>query len=180
MSHATREVGGKVVAGLYGKALAKWMTPEAREQLKAAGIDCDGFADRYSYEVWLDGLKRVAAVMFPEQLPPAAMRSLGVRIIEGVRSLNVVKSAFITMAKFAGPKRLIKQLHGQHIRGVDFLQINVHDKGAKTVEVEVNDTECLPLVAGATEAALEYLSVREGRVDASVRDGLGVMWISWG
>ncbi len=180
MSDGQRAVGGKVVAGLYGKALAKWMTPEAREQLKAAGIDADAWAESYPYEVWLDGLKRVSAQMFPEQLPPAAMRSLGVRVIDGVRALGVVKSAFVTMAKFAGPKRLIRQLHGQHIKGVDFLRIQVHEKGPKTVEVEVNDVDCLPLVAGATEAALEALGVRDGRVDASARDGLGVMWVSWG
>jgi uncharacterized protein (TIGR02265 family) len=180
MSDGQRVVGGKVVAGLYGKALAKWMTPEAREQLKAAGIDSDAWADSYAYEVWVDGLKRVSASLFPEQVPQAALRSLGARVIEGVRALGVVKSAFLTMAKFAGPKRLIRQLNGQHIKGVDFLRIQVNEKGPKTMEVELNDVECLPLVAGATEAALEALGVREGRVDASTRDGLGVMWITWG
>ena len=176
---AARSVGGKVVSGLYGRALHKWLTPEVRDALRVAGIAVGQWEPAYSYEVWLEGLRRVSATMFPEQLQPAALRSLGRKVIDGLREGGVLKGAYVTMAKFAGPRRVLRQLDGQRIDGVEFLQPKVVERGSKAVEVELKDVECLAFLAGALEAALDALGVRDGRVEISVRGETGVLAVSW-
>jgi uncharacterized protein (TIGR02265 family) len=175
----TRSVGGKVIAGLYGKALSKWLTPEVKERLKGAGIDTGAWASTYSYEIWLGGLHTTSAALFPDQLEPAALRSLGHRVVQGLREGGVLKGAYVTMAKFAGPKRVLKQLDGQKLDGVEFLAPKVVERGGKQVEVELGETASLSFLAGALEAALEALGVRDGRVDTSVRGERGVLIVSW-
>lgn len=174
-----RSVGGKVVAGLYGRALSKWLTPEAKEALKGAGIDTAAFAASYSYQAWVDGLNATSGALFPDQLPPAALRSLGQRVVLGLREGGVIKGAYVTMAKFAGPKRVLKQLDGQRLEGAEFLAPKVIERGSKQIEVELAEVASLSFLAGALEAALEALGVRDGRVDQSVRGERGVLLVSW-
>jgi uncharacterized protein (TIGR02265 family) len=175
----SRQVGGKVVAGLYGRALTKWVTPELKERLKENGIEYGTWAARYSYEEWLGALRTTSAAMFPELLEPAALRSLGHRVVQGLREGGVLKGAYLTMAKFAGPKRVLKQLDGQKIDGVEFLEPKVVERSNKAVDVELAEVSSLAFLAGALEAALEALGVRDGRVDTSIRGELGVLSISW-
>jgi uncharacterized protein (TIGR02265 family) len=174
-----RIVGGKVVAGLYGRALSKWLTPEVKEALKGAGIEAGVWARTYSYQSWIDGLNATSGALFPDQLPPAAMRSLGHRVVLGLREAGVLKGAYVTMAKFAGPRRVLKQLDGQKLEGAEFLEPKVIERGSKSVEVELAEVSSLSFLAGALEAALEALGVRDGRVDTSVRGDRGVLTVSW-
>jgi len=175
----SRHVGGKVVAGLYGRALSKWVTPELKEQLKQNGIEYGTWASTYSYDEWLGALRVASSAMFPDQLEPAALRSLGHRVVQGLREGGVLKGAYVTMAKFAGPKRVLKQLDGQRLEGAEFLQPKVVERSSKSLDVELADVSSLAFLAGALEAALEALGVRDGRVDTSTRGERGVLSISW-
>ena len=174
------DISGKLIAGLFEKGLAGSVTPELEAHLAAEGIELHNLKDRYPYEIWVRGLEITAAELYGGEELGEGLRKLGVRVVKTLREQGVVKGAMVTMGKFMGPRRVLKQMHNQPVRGAAFLRIEVVEKGKTHLEIHFNDGAIGDFIAGALEAVIELLGGHQPRVQPQVttpeRCILDVVW----
>ena len=163
-----RLVSGKWVGALFTKGLPRSVTPELKAHLAALGIDLERLEAHYPHETWVRGLEVTAAELYQGEVLSEALRKLGVRVVKALQDSGEIKGPVLAMGKLMGPRRVLKHLNGQPVKGVDFLRIEVKEKSAHHLEVRFNDGALGDFVAGAFEAVLELLGGRHPRVNALV------------
>ena len=175
-----RLVSGRLVAALFEQGLAGFVTADLAARLAAEGIDLTHLSAKYPYEIWVRGLEITASELFGGEVLSDALRKLGSRVVKTLQASGLVKGPILTMGKLMGPKRVLKRISGQPVRGAAFLQIDVVEKGGKHLEVQLNDGALGDFFAGGLEAALEMLGARQPKVVALVttpeRCVLDVTW----
>jgi uncharacterized protein (TIGR02265 family) len=175
-----RNISGKIVAGLFEKGLAGAVTPELEARLAAEGIELGKLRDSYPYDTWVRGLETTASELYSGEVLSDALRKLGARVVKTLKDSGLVKSAYLTMGKLMGPKRVLMQLHNQPVRGADFLRFEVREKSSKHLEVQLNDGALGDFLAGAFEAVLEGLGAKRPKVQPKIttpeRCVLDVIW----
>lgn len=174
------QISGRLIAALFERGLAGSVTPELEAHLAAEGIELRNLKATYPYAAWVRGLEVTAAELYSGEVLSDALRKLGARVIRTLKDQGVVKGPMLTMGKFMGPKRVLKQIHAQPVRGADFLRIEVVEKAKQHLEIHVNDGAIGDFVAGALEAVIELLGGHQPRVQAHVttpeRCVLDVVW----
>jgi uncharacterized protein (TIGR02265 family) len=163
-----RQVSGRLVAGLFEKGLTGAVTPELRAHLEAEGIALQKLAPSYPHATWIRGLEITASELYAGEVLSDGLRKLGARVVRNLKASGVIKGPFLTMGKLMGPKRVLKQISGQPVRGAEFLRIEVHEKNGKHLEVHLNDGAIGDFLAGGLEAILEVLGGRNPRVQPLV------------
>ena len=163
-----RHVSGRLVAGLFEVGLARAVTPELEAHLAAEGIDLRKLDASYPYDTWVRGLEVTASELYGGEVLSDSLRKLGARVVVTIREAGIVKGPMLTMGKLMGPKRVLKQISGQPVRGADFLRVDIHEKNGKHVEVHLNDGALGDFVAGVLEAVVEVLGGRKPRVSALI------------
>ena len=164
----SHDISGRLIAGLFDKGLAGSVTPELEARLAAEGIDLKNLKLAYPCPVWVRGLEVTASELYAGEVLSDALHKLGARVVKTLKEKGVVKGPMITMGKFMGPKRVLKQLHNQPVRGADFLRIEVVEKGRQHLELHFNDGAIGDFIAGALEAVVEMLGGRQPSVRATL------------
>lgn len=160
----TRNVSGKLVGALFEKGLAGSVSPELEAHLAAEGIELKSLKPTYPYGTWVRGLEITASELYGGEVLADGLRKLGARVVRTVMDSGLVKGPILSMGKFMGPKRVLKQIHNHPVRGADFLRIEIHERGKSHLEVHLNDGALGDFVAGGLEKAIEILGGRQPRV----------------
>src|SRR3954469_21895356 len=134
-----RRVSGRLVAGLFQRGLAGSVTPELEAHLAAVGIELGKLKASYPYDDWVRGLEITAGELFGGEVLSDGLRKLGSLVVATLKDAGVVKGPVLTMGKLMGPRRLLKQISGQNVRGAEFLKVDVVEKSSRHLELHLND-----------------------------------------
>lgn len=161
----TRMVSGKWVEGLFNKALGPSITHELSAMLKAEGLDLSHpFQHAYPRERFAAWVQLVARELFPGQEQPAALHRLGAKVVDDLLGAGSIKGAIITVAKLAGPRRVLRQL-ADYVHGQSALKVKLEERSKTEARIELNDGELADFVAGSLESILALVGARSPKVD---------------
>ncbi len=175
-----RMVSGKWVEGLFNRALGPSIDHELSELLKAEGLELKRpMQHSYPRERFVRWLTISARELFPGREQAEALRMLGAKCVEDLKTSGGIKSAVLTMAKVMGPRRVLRQL-ADYVQGQSSLRVKVEEQGKTAAQIELNDGELADFVAGSLEVLLGYLGARSPKVDATTvspeRSVLSLRW----
>jgi uncharacterized protein (TIGR02265 family) len=159
--HAT--IPGKMVQGLFKRVLAPDLTPELIIELAAVGIDLSvPPPPTYPRSAWYQAIALTAKSLFPDHREPAQLRKFGGHIIQSLQTRDIIKSTWLTMARFAGPRRALKQ-------AMDFtdrspVKLTINELSKTEFEIGVDDKEQPDFLAGVLEAAVTMLGGKSAAV----------------
>ena len=173
-------VSGKWVEGLFNRALGPSIPHELSELLKAEGLELRRpLQSHYPRERFVKWLTLSARELFPGKEQAEALRLLGSKCVEDLRTSGGIKSAVLTMAKIMGPRRVLRQL-ADYVQGQSSLRVKVQEQGKTAAQLELNDGELADFVAGSLEAVLALVGARSPKVDATtVSPDRSVLSLRW-
>jgi uncharacterized protein (TIGR02265 family) len=177
---ADRHIPGKLVKGVFQRALFADLSADLITALAAAGLDLSvPLHDAYPRTVWYRAIELTAASLFPDEAPDARLRRLGRHVIESLEARKLVKGPWLSMAKLMGPRRALSkaaELGAQYSP----VRLDVREHHSKEVEVTVAEDQQPEFLAGLLEALVELLGgkVASVRVEAAGH-GRAVMRASW-
>jgi uncharacterized protein (TIGR02265 family) len=152
-----------MVNGLFTRVLGPDLTPALKAQLAGVGIDVAApVPDSYPRTAWYQAIELTSKTLFPELPSSAQLRKLGGHVIASLQSRQIIKSAYLAMAKFAGPRRALKQ-------AMDFtdrspVKLTITELSKTEFEISVDDKEQPDFLAGLLEAAIEMLGGKSPQV----------------
>lgn len=156
-------VPGKMVNGLFTRVLGPDLTPELKTQLAEIGLDVSAAPpESYPRATWYSAIELTSKALFPTHTAPAHHRKLGAHVVDSLQSRQIVKSAYLTMAKFMGPRRALKQ-------AMDFtdrspVKLTITELSKTEFEISVDDKEQPEFLAGLLEAAIGMLGGKAASV----------------
>ena len=110
---ADRHIPGKLVKGVFQRALFADLSADLITALAAAGLDLSvPLHDAYPRTVWYRAIELTAASLFPDEAPDARLRRLGRHVIESLEARKLVKGPWLSMAKLMGPRRALSKAAG--------------------------------------------------------------------
>lgn len=173
-------VSGKWVNGLFNRALGPSIGKELNAQLKAEGLELNRpMQHSYPRDRFVKWVTLAARDLFPGQPPEQQLRALGARVVEDMRAAGDIKGAVLTMAKFMGPKRVLRQL-ADYVQGQSSLRVKLEEKGKTEAKIELNDGELADFVAGSLEAILPLIGARSAKVEATTSSpDASVLSLKW-
>jgi len=149
-------IPGKMVEGLFKRVLAPDLTPTLKTQLAEAGVDLSAPAPHaYPRATWYRAVELTAQTMYPGQPAETQLRKFGGHIIESLQAREIIKSTWLTMARFMGPRRALKQ-------AMDFtdrspVKLGITELSKTEFEISVDDQQQPEFLAGLLEAAIHML-----------------------
>lgn len=152
-----------MVNGLFTRVLGPDLTPDLKTQLAGAGVDVAAPPpDSYPKTTWYRAIELTSKALFPSLDGPAQQRKLGAHVIDSLQTRQIVKSAYLTMAKFMGPRRALKQ-------AMDFtdrspVKLTITELSKTEFEISVDDKEQPDFLAGLLEAAIGMLGGKSASV----------------
>jgi uncharacterized protein (TIGR02265 family) len=152
-----------MVQGLFKRVLAPDLTPELTAQLAAVGIDLSvPPPPSYPRSAWYQSIELTSKALFPNQPAPEQLRKFGGHIIQSLQSRDIIKSTWLTMARFMGPRRALKQ-------AMDFtdrspVKLTINELSKTEFEIGVDDKEQPDFLAGVLEAAVTMLGGKSASV----------------
>lgn len=173
-------VSGKWVEGLFNRALGPSIDQELSALLEAEGLELKRpMHHSYPRERFVKWVTISARELFPDRAPEQQLRALGAKVVEDLRAAGDIKGPVLTMAKFLGPRRVLKQL-ADYVQGQSSLRVKVEDQGKTEAKLELNDGELADFVAGSLEVILPMIGARGARVDLTSRaQDRSVLQLRW-
>jgi uncharacterized protein (TIGR02265 family) len=174
---ATRAIPGKLVEGVFRKALGPDLTPQLLEQLAAVGVDLSvPLPAAYSRSIWYRAVEVTAAALYASEPPEVQLRRLGQHIIRSLKEREIVKGPWLSMAKLVGPRRALKQ-------AADFAQggpvrLTLVEKGKSEMEIFVEEEQQPELLAGILEATIGLLGGKEPSAEVGARTPAGTTFLA--
>lgn len=163
-----RMVSGKWVEGLFNRALGPSIDHELSALLKAEGLELSRpMQHSYPRERFVKWVTISARELFPDHEQPAALRALGAKVVEDMRAAGGIRAPVLAMAKFMGPRRVLKQL-ADYVQGQSSLRVKIEEKSKTEAKLELNDGELADFVAGTLEGILPLIGARGATVDAKL------------
>lgn len=156
-------IPGKMVDGVFKRVLAPDLTPALISQLAEAGVDVSTPAPpSYPRQTWYRAVELTAQALYPEQPLATQLRKLGAHLIEALQERHVIKGPWLSMARFMGPRRALKQ-------AMDFtdrspIKLTITERSKTEFEIAVDDREQPDFLAGLLEAAIEMLGGKAPQV----------------
>lgn len=160
---STTVIPGKLVEAVFKRVLAPDLTPALIDQLVKVGVDVSiPMEPSYPRTTWYLAIELTAKALYPDDPLPSQLRRLGGHIITCLQSRHIVKGAWLTMAKLAGPRRALKQ-------AMDFtdrspVKLTITERSKTEFEISVDDTEQSDFLAGLLEAAITMLGGKNAAV----------------
>ena len=160
-----KPISGKLVDGFFRKVLAGDITPDLRGTLGTLGLDLTQptLSAEYPRALWYQAVAATAAALYHAQAPEQQLRHLGLHVISALQSKHIVKGAWITMARLAGPRRSLRQAadHLDHSP----VKLSLHEKSRTEFEIVVEDLEQSEFLAGLLHGAITMLGGKHPHVD---------------
>ncbi len=156
-------IPGKLVEAVFKRVLAPDLTPELTAQLASVGVDLSGPMEaNYPRPTWYLAIELTAKALYPNDALPVQLRKLGGHLITSLQSRQIIKGAWLTMARLAGPRRALKQ-------AMDFtdrspVKLTITERSKTEFEIAVDDTEQPDFLAGLLEAAITMLGGKSAGV----------------
>lgn len=157
----------KFIKGIWLKAFGRDRSPQLDAALKEVGIDLtQPLLHSYPRSVWFPALQATAAQFFPGVAPEAALKQLGAKLIDGLEREGVFRGPAFSMVRFMGPKRILKDI-GPRIGGLGLgIEQEVKEISSRELDIQLNEDEGAPFVAGALEKLVALMGGRSPSVDA--------------
>jgi uncharacterized protein (TIGR02265 family) len=176
----TRHVSGKWVEGLFNRALGPSIDHELSEMLKAEGLELSRpMHHSYPRDRFVKWITISARELFPGTEQALALRQLGAKVVEDMKAAGKIRGPTLAMAKFMGPRRVLKQL-ADYVQGQSSLKVKIVEKGKTSANIELNDGELADFVAGSLEVVLGLIGAKRPKVDATqVSPDRSVLSLSW-
>lgn len=173
-------VSGKWVEGLFNRALGPSIDHELSALLKAEGLELKRpMHHSYPRERFVKWVNISARELFPGQPPDVALRALGTKVVEDLRAAGDIKSPILAMAKFLGPRRVLRQLV-DYVQGQSSMRVKIQEQSKTEAQLELNDSELAEFVAGSLEAILPLIGARGARVETTQRGAdKSVLQLRW-
>jgi uncharacterized protein (TIGR02265 family) len=170
---------GKLIDGVFRRVLAGELSASLVDELRVLGIDVTAPApDVVPKETWYQAISLTAARLYPAEASQAE-RKLGRHLIAALQSRNLVKGPWLTMAKFLGPKRALKQA-AEHADGFSPVPLRVVERSSKEVEVHADDGKQPDFLAGLLEGLIDALGGKEPSVVVASTSAERTMFVaSW-
>lgn len=175
----TPTIPGKLVEAVFKRVLAPDLTPALLTQLASVGVDLSGpMEPSYPRTAWYLAVELTAKTLHPEEPLPVQLRKLGGHIITSLQSRQIIKGAWLTMAKLMGPRRALKQ-------AMDFtdrspVKLTITERAKSEFEISVDDTEQPDFLAGLLEAAISMLGGKNpGVILEGTREGSSLFRATW-
>jgi uncharacterized protein (TIGR02265 family) len=153
-------------------AVEERLTPEAREELRQAGLDLGRpLLPAYPAEQWARMLGILARTAFPGQAEEEQQRLLGRAVMESWRNTLVGRAAE-TMARLVGPQRTLARM-SHNLRSSDnFCETRLTPSGPHEAELWVSEVLGMPAYyQGIVERVLEAAGAPRHEVQLVSRQG---------
>jgi uncharacterized protein (TIGR02265 family) len=171
------ELPGKLFDGVFRRVLGDQLSAELRARLAADGLDLDALRPKYPRSVWYGAVSRTAADLFPGEAA-AGQRRLGQHVIALLQQRNLIKGAWLGVAKLAGPRRALRQAadHVEHSP----IHLTIVEKAKTEFEILVDELEQPEFLAGLLEGAIGMLGGRDAKaIVQGPRGALMVLSATW-
>lgn len=174
---ATRAIPGKLVEGVFRRALVGDLTPSLLEQLAAIGVDLSvPLEPAYPRPTWYRAIELTAAALYASDTPDMQLRRLGQHIIRSLKERDVIKGPWLSMARLLGPRRALKQ-------AADFaqggpLKLTLVEKGKQEMEIFVEEGEQPELLAGILEGTIALLGGKDPDAQVGERSPAGTTFLT--
>lgn len=157
-------VPGKLVNSVFNKALGADLVLAVKEQLKTEGLDFDALPGRVAKPLWFRAIELTAASLYPTvSAPPEQQRQLGRHVVTALQSRGLLKGPWVTMAKFLGPRRAMKQAASLGPENSP-VKMSVREVGSNALEITVDEGHKTEFLAGLLEALVGLLGGKDSRV----------------
>ncbi len=173
------EIPGKLVEAVFKRVLAPDLTPALTAQLASVGVDLAApMETNYPRTTWYLAIELTAKALYPNDELPTQLRKLGGHLINSLQSRQIVKGAWLAMARLAGPRRALKQ-------AMDFtdrspVKLTITERSKTEFEISVDDTEQPDFLGGLLEAAITMLGGRNASVKLEgARESAAQFLASW-
>lgn len=181
MNTPPRVVFGQGFEGLFCPELRARLTPSLVEQLARLGVNIHKpFNPAYTIETWQQTIELLARELYPTQSMGDAQKDLGRITLRGYGETLVGKALF-AMLRIIGPVRAIERAARSYASTNNYTQVTLTRTGPNEYDFGINEKHTLPEYdMGVSEAMLEYLGVKDGRVTLVSKDAEGfTMHLSW-
>lgn len=174
---ATRAIPGKLVEGVFRRALVGDLTPALLEQLAAIGVDLSvPLQPAYPRPTWYRAIELTAAALYADDVPDEQLRKLGQHIMRSLKEREIIKGPWLSMAKLLGPRRALKQ-------AADFAQggpikLTLVEKGKHEMEIFVEEGEQPALLAGILEGTIALLGGKDPAAEVGARTETGTTFLT--
>lgn len=178
MSHETA-IPGKLVEGVFKRALGPEVTGALLGELLDAGLDLSGpVADSYPRELWHRAISTTAAHLFSKHEAPEQLRMLGRHVMVSLQARHVIKGPWLAMARLAGPRRTLRQA-AEHTDQSP-VKVSITEKAKSEFEIYVEEREQPEFLAGVLEGSVMVLGGKDVRVHVSGRRDHGTVFdVHW-
>ena len=154
---------GKMVDGVFKRVLASELTPALITQLAEVGLDVSiPTPPTYPRHVWYRAIELTAQALYPGLPHAEQLRKLGGHLIGALQSKEIIKSTWLTMARFMGPRRALKQAMDFTARSS--IKLSISELSKTEFEIGVDDREQPDFLAGLLEAAIGMLGGKSASV----------------
>lgn len=174
---ATRAIPGKLVEGVFRKALAADLTPVLIVQLAEIGVDVSvPLKPAYPRATWYRAIELTAAALYAGHPREVQLRRLGQHIMQALKDRDLLKGPWLSMARLMGPRRALKQ-------AADFaqggpLKLTLVEKGKHEMEIHVEEGEQPELLAGLLEGTIALLGGKEPSTEVGARTAGGTTFVA--
>jgi len=151
-----RKVSGKLVHGLWGRALAGELPGGLLSTLASKGLDPTQVHREVSWTLFHQGVVETAEALFPGR--PDQLERLGARVVECLR--HEIPGAVLTVGKMMGVRSVLKRAVGQPLRGIEWLTLHLDERGKRELAITVNEPVATGFLAGALGALFKVFGER--------------------
>ncbi|MCC6337435.1 MAG: DUF2378 family protein [Myxococcales bacterium] len=174
---ATRAIPGKLVDGVFRKALGPDLTPALLEALAEVGVDLSvPLRPAYPRPTWYRAIEVTAAALYAHETPDAQLRLLGQHVMRALKDRDLIKGPWLSMARLMGPRRALKQ-------AADFAQggpikLTLVEKGKHEVEIHVEEGAQPEFLAGLLEGTIFLLGGKEPSAAIGARTAVSTTFLT--
>jgi uncharacterized protein (TIGR02265 family) len=173
-------ISGKLVDGVFRRALGPELPSELRARLLAEGLDLAPatLAPSYPRPLWYQAVALTAAALYPAEAPDAQLRRLGRHVLEALQARGAFKTGWVGVARLLGPRRALLQAAGRP----EHLPVKVHVKELARTRFELwtEERQQAEFLAGLLEGTCALLGGKEPTVQVIGERGDGmVLMASW-
>ncbi len=177
---AEQVVFEQTIEGLFVRGLNGRLTAQAKERLRAAGLDLDRkLLPAYPFDTWMAVLRIAAEECFPRAPLDEALFKVGEALIEGYRE-TFLGRAVLGMVRVLGPRRTVLRATQNFRSGNNYTEAKVTDVSESCMELWMNEVGPYPtFTSGIICAALRATGV-EPKVALEGHDGHACTYrITW-
>ena len=169
------------VDGLFRFSLRSRLSSQARNGLKAVGIDLSKpLLPAYTHDTWKRALELTVVDLYPLLPREEGWRRLGQEVVNGMVH-TVMGRAMVGVARLLGPLRSLRRLNNTLRSADNYVESRLTELSPTSCEVWINEVMGQPAYyQGIVEACLALAGGQRVRVRVLAREGTGArLHVEW-